>query len=251
MEYINLFWDKQKLKKLNYLCLLSLLNFNNKIIVYTYEPSLFNDFKHENLSIVNANEIIDEKEKFYYKGNNNCGYNCVVGFSDLFRYLTLYKHGGWYFDFDVIMFSEFPQELKEMSTIIRPHFGYTYASNISKFQKNDPILLQLYDETRKQVNENNNDWGLPLRIFTDIIQSSSYKNNVIDKKYFSDDNFTDIVDLLFTKTTNLRDFKNFVGFHVCHTYLSSGLWKPEVLYNFNDPPPLTKMHYLYKKYKLL
>jgi len=251
MECINLFWDTQKLKKLNLLCLNSLLNFDNKVTIFTYNTSLFSSFKETNLSIVNANEIIDEKDRFYYKGNNTCGYDCVVGFSDLFRYMTLYKVGGWYFDFDVILFNSIPEELRSASTLIRPHFGYTYASNVSKFQKNDPILLQLFEETKLKVNENNDEWGLPLKIFTEIIKASTYKDCVMDKKYFSNDNFEDIVDLLFTKTDNYKDFKGYTGFHVCHTYLSSGLWRPELIYNFNDPPPLTKMHYLYKKYKLL
>jgi len=251
MESINLFWDNQKLKKLNYLCLLTLLENKNKVNVYTYNPNLFKDIKIDNLTILNANEIIDEKEKFYYKGNNTCAYNCVVGFSDLFRYMVLFKNGGWYFDFDTIMFKPFPEELINQHTVIRPHFGYTYASNISKFKKNDPILLELYKTTKDKVNENNNEWGLPLKIFTEIIEKSEYKTFLIDKKYFSDDNFEDIFNFLLTKTLDLKNTGNYVGLHACHTYLSSGLWKPEILYNFNNPPPLTKMHYLYKKYNLI
>jgi hypothetical protein len=165
--------------------------------------------------------------------------------------MVLYKTGGWYFDFDVIMFKSFPKELLLQETIIRPHFGYTYASNISKFKKGDPILLEIYDTTKAIVNENNNEWGLPLKIFTNIIQNSEYKNFLIDKKYFSDDNFEDIFNFLLTKTLNLRDSGDYVGIHACHTYLSSGLWKPEIVYNFNNPPVLTKMHFLYKRYNLI
>lgn len=251
MESISLFWDRQRLKKLNHLCLLTHLEQNNKVNIYTYDPVLFDCFKHPNLNIINANEIISETEKFYYKGNNTCAYNCVVGFSDLFRYMVLYKNGGWYFDFDTIMFRPIPEELVLQDTVIRPHFGYTYASNICKFKKGDAILMELYKITKEKVNENNNEWGLPLKIFTDIIEKSDYKSFLIDKKYFSNDNFEDIFNFLLTKTLNLRDTGDYVGIHACHTYLSSGLWKPEILYNFNNPPPLTKMHFLYKKYKLL
>lgn len=251
MESISLFWDKQPLKKLNHLCLYSLLDYNNKVNVFTYNTKLFDSFKHKNLSIINANEVLDEKEKFYYKGNRTCSYNCVVGFSDLFRYMTLYKNGGWYFDFDVVLFREFPEELKTALTVIRPHHGYTYASNISKFQKDDPILMRLYNETKEKVNENNDEWSKPLKIFTNIINTTEYKNFLIDKKYFSNDNFEDIFDFIYVKTVNVTDNKNLVGMHVCHTYLSSGLWQPDVIYNFNNPPPMTKLHYFYKKYKIL
>jgi hypothetical protein len=250
MELINLFWDKQKLKKLNSLCLHTLLNFNNKVNVFTYDPSLFKNFKHENLSIYNANEIIEEKEKFYYKGKNTCISNCVVGFSDIFRYMLLYKVGGWYFDFDVILFKEIPNNLISESTIIRPHFTYRCASNVSKFQKNDSFLLELYNITKFKVNDNNDEWALPLKIFEDSVFSKDYSKYIIDKKYFSDDNFSDVIKFLFTKSINLNELTDNVGIHACHTYLSSGSWQPDLIYNFNNPPPLTKIHYLYRKYNI-
>lgn len=249
METANLFWDNQPLKNLNHLCIRSLIDRNFKVTIFSYKPELFNDYKDE-VSIFNANEILDEKFKFYYKGNGDCTYKCVVGFSDIFRYALLYKTGGWYFDFDTIVLRNFSEDLKQRDTVIRPNFKYHAVSNICKFKKNDSFLDEIFYETKSQVTEDNNRWCLPLEIFYDKVVKFNLCDKIVPVSYFSDDNTEFLRDILYKKITDL-DLSSYYALHICNTFFRSGHWFPDFLYNTNLPKNMTLLHFLYKKYQIL
>ena len=202
METVNLFWDNQPLKNINHLCILSLAEYNNRINIFTYKPDLFENYSNT-VSVYNANEIVEEKDKFYYTGNGDCYNRSVVGFSDLFRYKLLRKVGGWYFDFDTIALKPFSAELIERETVIRPHFTYKAVCNICKFNKDNPVLDELYYETKKQVTERNNKWSLPIEIFYQIIEKNHLNSQIVDKSYFGDDNYNFIRNILFQKNVKI------------------------------------------------
>jgi hypothetical protein len=249
MQTASLFWDRQPLKNLNHLCLRSLIDKGYAVNVFSYNTDLFLDYKTE-INIIDANEIIEEKNKFYYLGNGNCAYRSVVGFSDIFRYKLLYKTGGWYFDFDTIALKKLSNELIEADVVLRPNFKYKVVSNICKFNKENKILLDLYTETASNVNEKNDKWSLPLEIFSNIIERNNLESKIAPVSCFGDDDTMFLRDILYKKITDL-DLSTFYSLHICNTFLSSGKWFADFFYNVNQPRNMSLLHFLYKKYDLL
>lgn len=249
MHTVSLFWDKQIPKKINHLCIRSYLKNNYKVNIFSYLPELFDEYK-DDVNVVNANEIINEKEKFYYSGQGDCKFNSIVGFSDLFRYKMLYKVGGWYSDFDVISLKALKHNFLNDDTVIRPHFKYNAISNICKFKQGDSILEKLFFETKQIVDKDNNKWCTPLEIFYKVINVNNYSSFVVSSNYFHNDNPAFLRDLLYKRIDEL-DLSTFFSIHLCSSFLTSGLWNTDMLYNLDAPHKTTLLHFLYKKYNLL
>lgn len=198
---------------------------------------------------MDANEIIPENEKFYYKGNGDCPVKSIVGFSDIFRYKLLYMVGGWYSDFDVTCLKSF-RSIDTPSTIIRPHETFGAASNICKFKRGDSILLDLYETTLKEVNADNCKWTKPLDIFRYKITEYSYNQYIIDDILLGKDSMvTDIQPLLNNDFLNV-DVTNRYAIHWCKSAIKSGNWCSSHYYNIDDPFPGTLLSYLYTKYSI-
>lgn len=247
MEEVSLFWDKTKLTNLEILCLKSYLNNNHRVNLFSYNKSL-NVFKHKNLSLIDANEIIDEKYKFYYSGNGDCPFNSVVGFSDIFRYELLYKVGGWYSDMDVVNLKNL-SVVSPYDVVIRPHVKYGAISNICKFPKNYEPLKALKEHTQKVVLKNNDDWSLPLKIFFDFVVQNKLDFYIVKKDLLGDDDDKFIHHLLFDNFLDTRkSIEGMFCIHWCRSAFSSGNWNMKALYNFETPRNMTLLNYLYYKY---
>lgn len=247
MEVVNLFWDKNKLGKLESVCLLSYLENNHIINLFTYGSDI-TDIKHKNFNIINANEIIDEKEKFYYSGRGDCPNNSVVGFSDIFRYEVLYKVGGWYSDMDVTNFKNLVS-VSSYDIVIRPHIKFGAVSNICRFPKNYEPLIELKQQTLNMINKENDNWVLPLKLFFDFVVNNKLDCYVLKPELLGDDNDKFIHYLLFDSYVSTKTVtKDFYCIHWCKTAFSSGNWNARALYNFESPKTLTLLDFLYYKY---
>ena len=247
MEEVSLFWDKTELSKLEQLCLKSYLENNHKVNLFTYNQNL-QVFKHKNLSVLNANEILEEKQRFYYKGNGDCPFNSVVGFSDIFRYELLYKIGGWYSDMDVVNLKNL-SGASSFKIALRPHIKYGAVSNICKFEKGYEPLRELRKLTEQQITENNKDWTLPLKLFFDFVVHNKLECYILNQHSLGNDDDRFIHHLLFDSYLDTRNsIKDLFCIHWCRSAFSSGNWNMKAVYNFESPKNMTLLNFLYYKY---
>ena len=86
-------WIGDELSKLEQLSIKSFLDNGNEYHLYVYS-----DVKNipEGAVVKDANEIISEKEIFRYKNGS------VSAFSNFFRFVLLYKKGGYWADTDLV-----------------------------------------------------------------------------------------------------------------------------------------------------
>jgi mannosyltransferase OCH1-like enzyme len=122
----------------------------------------------ENVSIMDANEIILEKDVFRYNNTNQFGHGkgSVAGFSDIFRYKILYEKGGWWVDMDVTCLKPFNSE---QPYYFRAHHELNVVGNVMKCPKHSPLMLKCYETAIGRVTEQNRDWHLPIRILNEQI----------------------------------------------------------------------------------
>jgi len=243
---ISLFWDKQPLSKLEHLCLKSYLRYFDTVSVFTYDVHLFKEISHSKLCVYDANDILPQADKFYYEGNGDCPDKSVVGFSDLFRYMLLYKVGGWYADFDTVCLKPFNFNNE---IIIRHHYKYNAIANICKFTKQNSVLHELYSITKTKVRANNANWCLPLEIFRDVISDSDY-NKYIIKTVFNDDNMEKNIMPFLTKSIRDVDTSNLYAIHWCRSAIVTGAWSSGHYYDINTPLPGTYLSLLYSQYDI-
>jgi hypothetical protein len=102
MYEVNSLWIGKKLSPINIISINSFLQNGFKYNLYVYD-------KVENIpngvTILDANEIIDESEIFYYRKGFSKG--SPSGFACFFRYILLYERAGTWVDLDVVLLKEF------------------------------------------------------------------------------------------------------------------------------------------------
>lgn len=114
MNTVNFFWHGNDFTYLNRLTILSHLNVNHEINVWTTNivPSVNNKNWISNFKEINflkASDLINIDD-FIKKGGN------VKTASDLWRFTYLYKNGGLYCDTDAIAIKEFPKSNKILTS---------------------------------------------------------------------------------------------------------------------------------------
>jgi hypothetical protein len=247
MELVNLFWDNTELGKLELSCLNSYLENNHLVNLFTYNKNIYIP-RHNNLSVIDANEIIEKQDKFYYIGNGDCVKNSIVGFSDIFRYEVLYKAGGWYSDMDVINLKNL-SDISPRSIVIRPHKKFNAVSNICKFPKAYEPLREVKQITLNLVNSTNDDWTLPLKLFYEFVVKNKLEKYILNAELTGNDDDIFIQHLLCDNLIETRkSIKNMYGIHWCKSAFSTGNWNSNAIYNFNFPKKMTLLHYFYYKY---
>ena len=247
MDPVSLFWDNTELSNLEITCLKSYLANNHKVNLFTYKPDL-TIFKHKNLNVIDANEIIEAKEKFYYKGHGDCPKNSVVGFSDIFRYELLYKVGGWYSDMDVINLKNL-SGMSSYDIVLRPHEKYGVVSNICRFPKNYEPLKQVKKITESAINENNSEWSTPLKLFFDFVKTHGLECYIVKPELLGNDDDKFTHHILFDNFLHTRNsIKDMYCVHLCKSAYSTGNWNLKALCNFDNPKNMTLLHFLYYKY---
>lgn len=91
------FWYGSNLSPIEYLCLLSFVNYGVDFELYTYDKDLA---VPHGVALRNASEIYDRDKVFTYQ--DGPGKGSVAAFADMFRYKLLYERGGWWVDMDVL-----------------------------------------------------------------------------------------------------------------------------------------------------
>lgn len=243
---INFLWIGDHLNKMCQLTLKSFLDFDHKVVLWTYSKHLKN--LPSGVIVNNANEILDESKMFSYQGMGDCRLGSVGGFSDIFRYYVLQKIGGWYCDMDVTCLDNF-SNIPDQEYIIRPHKTCKYVANIIKTPKNAPFLEECIKETEKKITKDNDSWVLPLRILTDKIKKFDLEKYTVPKEYFGEDDTKDLFRYLQIpyQTKPLPKY----AIHWCNEAVSHGNWNKEMKRNWDVPLPTTLYYKLLKKHKII
>jgi hypothetical protein len=107
---LHAFWVGSPLTRLEVGVIQSIVNQEHPLTVYTYND--ISGFLVDNsgfVTVVDAREILSEKEIFSYTGRH-AAYT-YLPFSDLFRIMVLHKKGGIWIDLDLILMKPIPQYL--------------------------------------------------------------------------------------------------------------------------------------------
>lgn len=231
---INCFWHGECLGLLERLTLKSFLSNGYDVCLWRYNEQLDIDCPW-GVRIGDANEIVPYDELFYYKGSGDCREGSLGGFSDLFRYVLLYKKGGVYVDMDstCLNYFDFADEY-----VFKPHRQYKTVANVLKAPAGSEFLSLCIERTRKQINENNSNWGLPIKIFNDTITDLKLEKYIVPDNYFGCDF---IEDLRVLKKGNFIKDSNRLPKYIIHwcRECSFGMWSFTDIYNWNKPIPLT------------
>ncbi len=172
---VNFFWKGNDFKSWDYLCLKSHLKVNHEIVIWLSgeqpQKTLWNDLiKHKNVSIENANDIINI-DKFISDGGN------FQTASALFRFKLLYYSGGWYADTDafavqswediteswIVASAEENRQILSIGVIKAPAFSPVFLlclNNIKHNWGNVKMFDKMFNTTYKHWTPNikNEEW---------------------------------------------------------------------------------------------
>ncbi|MBI2968631.1 MAG: hypothetical protein HYY40_12595 [Bacteroidetes bacterium] len=98
-------------------------------------------------------------------------------FADIFRFKLLYEKGGWWTDMDVTCLKPF-----EFSTplVFRPHPNLPVVGTVLKAPAKADFLLDAYEKTRQQCNEDTRDWLLPNRILNESVRNRGLEKFIVN-----------------------------------------------------------------------
>jgi hypothetical protein len=231
---INCFWHGNSLSLLEKLTLKSFLAHNYKVCLWRYNEQLEIDCPW-GVEFGDANEIIPFDELYYYTGYGDCRLGSLGGFSDLFRYELLYKKGGVYVDMDntCINYFDFSADY-----VIKPHLGCGTVANVLKAPAQSEFLSVCIERTKKNVNKDNNDWILPVKIFNQTVIDLKLEEYIVPTDYFGCDSPEDLKIL---KNGNYIKDRNKLPKYIIHWCRenSYGKWSFKDSYNWHKPKPLS------------
>lgn len=173
---VNGLWIGTALSNLELLTLRSFTHHGHEFHLWTYNK-LVTEIP-EGVSIMDANEIIPEAEVFRYKNSNQFGHGkgSVAGFSDVFRYKLLFEKGGWWVDMDVTCLKSFTTE---KPYYFRAHHELKVVGNVMKCPKHSQLMKQCYEIAKASVNDENQDWHLPIQILNDQIKRFNLEEYIV------------------------------------------------------------------------
>jgi len=97
MTLFQSFWHGGDLPKFAKLCLTSFIDHGDRIRLYSYRPLEV----PKGVELGDASTILPVERVFYYR-NPDGSNSSVSAFANLFRYVLLARHGGWWVDADVL-----------------------------------------------------------------------------------------------------------------------------------------------------
>jgi hypothetical protein len=245
---INFLWIGSKLGKLEQLSLKSFIDNNHEVHLWLYDLNCSN-VPHGTI-LRNAAEILPSEKIFSYVGGGDCRTGSYGGFSDLFRYYLLKKHGGWYCDMDVSCLNNF-SKLDEQQYIFRPHKRIGVVGNIMKCPQDSAIINTCIEETEKQIDKHNTSWVLPVKILRDCVYKHGLEEYIAPVDWFGDDDIEVIRKLLALGSFVPTDIMPKYALHWCNEAITTGQWDRSIKRDFNAPIPTTLYYNLLAKHQLL
>jgi mannosyltransferase OCH1-like enzyme len=178
---INGLWIGSKLSNVEMLCIYSFLKNGHSFVLWTYD-TIENNLPAD-VIVKDASEIIPREKVFFYKNTNQFGHGkgSYAGFSDIFRYKLLLEYGGWWTDMDVTCLKHF--DFSE-PYVFRTHHDFPAVGNIMKCPKGSDLMKRCYEQANIKMNENNDNWNLPMQILNENIKTlhlSEYIRTICNK----------------------------------------------------------------------
>ena len=243
MTEIQCFWHGSTIDLLEKLTLNSFIKHGYSVKLWCYEDV----GSVKGLTICDANEIIPYEKIFYYRGNGDCRKNSLGGFSDLFRYELIYKKGGVYVDMDSVCLSYYNFDSEY---VIKPHLSCGTVANILKAPTGCEFLEKCIFETKKYVNENNNEWVLPVNIFNQNVNYFKLNDFIVPENHFGCD---DNGKLRLLKTQDYLKVSGLLPKYVLHwcREASYGNWTQFDYYNWKKPRALSVYSTLLSLYNVV
>ena len=152
----------------------SFLKHGHTVDLYLYDKTLI-DYTHDNLNILDANDILLEREIFTYENGS------YSAFSNLFRFTLLYKKGGYWCDLDLINLKKIDFS-PDYVFVTEPDPDYKTSvptSCLIKMPKNTYIgkkMIELCKKYIQQVKSGEIKWGLGPRVIKEIIEKYNLWN---------------------------------------------------------------------------
>lgn len=188
---VNSFWLGETITPLNELCIESWLKKGYTYNLYTYGKINTN----LNVNILDANQIVDQKEYFTYHHGISKG--TPVAFSNLFRAELLYQKGGLYVDTDVMLIE--PVELEEYTFCYQyhPHYSTSIGTCFLYSKHAFSQLFKRWAEIIRDMSKGYISHGdLGPDLFTNLILAFDMLRFVKDKSLVNPIDYTEIQDLL-------------------------------------------------------
>lgn len=188
---VNGLWIQHTLSPLELLCIQSFMDNGFSFQLWTYTPGNIN--APEGCIIRDANEIIPAENIFRYTKINKHGHGkgSYAGFSDIFRYRLLYQHGGIWTDMDITCLKNFHLE---SDYFFRYHHKAGAVGNFMKCPPFSPLMEWCYNRAVKEINADNEDWMLPIRILNEGIERFHLEQYI--GQISNDDSFPVVASLL-------------------------------------------------------
>ncbi len=188
---VNSFWLGETITPLNELCIESWLKKGYTYNLYTYGKINTN----LNVNILDANQIVDQKEYFTYHHGISKG--TPVAFSNLFRAELLYQKGGLYVDTDVMLIE--PVELEEYTFCYQyhPHYSTSIGTCFLYSKHAFSQLFKRWAEIIRDMSKGYISHGdLGPDLFTNLVLAFDMLRFVKDKSLVNPIDYTEIQDLL-------------------------------------------------------
>jgi len=138
-QHVRAFWTGPALSFYEQLSLKSILASGARISLYTYENNLI---VPEGVEIVDARDVLPWPSGGHREENR---YSAFPIQSDLFRYIALQKHGGWYVDLDLVLLRD---RMPSQETYI-VYGGDWVGTAVMRFPAGSPFTLEAARESQR------------------------------------------------------------------------------------------------------
>ena len=173
---IQSLWVGPNLSNLEKLSIKSFIDNGHKYHLYVYDKV---EGIPEGVEIKDANEILHKAHIFRYKNGS------ISAFTNIFRFVLLYKRGGYWVDTDLICLKKLPFKEKDIIFASEPFKDYkttTPTSSLLKIPINHKIGLAgiiILNELKKAILDGRMGWGAGPTTVKLLVNNYNLKNNIL------------------------------------------------------------------------
>jgi hypothetical protein len=139
-QEVRAFWTGPGLSLYEQLSLKSFVAAGARVLLYSYDKTIA---VPDGVELADANEILPGR---IYHFQDASGGKSFALHSDLFRYVALERHGGWYADADIICLA---RQLPASETFIARETEKTINGAVMKFPPASPLMTEAIREARR------------------------------------------------------------------------------------------------------
>ena len=203
---IQSLWIGSDLSKMEQLSIKSFIDHGHTYHLYTYDKV---GGIPEGVVVKDGNEILDRSEIFRYKNGS------ISAFSNIFRFVLLYKKGGYWADTDLVCVKKLP--FKENDIVFSSEPDNSYKSIIPnagliKIPKKHSMIIdamKLLRDLKKDILNGKISWGLGPHTIKFLISKYNLNDKILDWTGISSCGWADYKSIFYPNTvTNSKVIKN-------------------------------------------